>query len=357
MSPLGLAKRYAVELAVSALVLGEALFTSLDDASEVPHRLAFGLTLTVLACASLFLRRRFPLPVAAFTLLACGLYYPLTEPDGIVLLTFAVGLYTAAAEGHVRGAIALSVAAMAGVTIGEFQSTTGRHVDNFAFFLMTGWFIAVIAVGAVTRYRREAERTKETEARRRETEERLRIARKLHDVLGHHLALINVQAGAALHLKDPEQTEEALGTIKRSSKEALQQLRATLGMLRQVDMPGLADIDKLAESLRANGLSVRTEIAGTVRDLPADVDLAAFRVVQEALTNVTRHAAASAAVVRITYTDHDVSVRIDDNGSGGQVAPGNGIRGMSERAAALGGELTVAALPEDGFRVHTRLPL
>jgi signal transduction histidine kinase len=352
-----LLRRYAAEIAVTIAVLFGSVLALLDDGAKTPNHAGIGWALTVLACAALFARHRYPLPVAAFTLLCCALYYPLTDPDGVVILAFAFALYNAAAAGRIKGAALIAVIAMAGVTAGEVESTTGRHVDNFAFFLMTGWFIAVVAGGAVTHYRRDAERSKEAEALRRETEERLRIARDLHDVLGHHLALINVQASAALHRKDPAQTEQALGTIKSTSKEALQQLRATLGMLRQVDVPGLANVGDLVAPLLASGLAVRTEIDGALREMPPEVDLAAFRVVQEALTNVTRHAAASAAVVRIRYTDHDVSVQIDDDGSGGAANPGNGLRGMAERAKSLGGEFAAFARPEGGFRVQARLPL
>lgn len=127
----------------------------------------------------MFFRRRFPVAVTAFTLACCAVYYPLTDPDGIIILTFAFALYSAAADWHVKPAAALAAASMLGVTAGELTSTSDRHVDKFAFFLMTGWFIAVVAVGAVTHYRREAEQSKEDEVRRRATEERLRIAREL----------------------------------------------------------------------------------------------------------------------------------------------------------------------------------
>ncbi|SFW66850.1 sensor histidine kinase [Amycolatopsis australiensis] len=350
-------RRYAPELAVSVAVLAGSLLTVLDDGAKPAHHAVFGWVLTVLCCVALFLRRRHPLSVAGLTLVGCALYYPLTDPDGLVLLAFAYALYNAAAAGRIRGAALLVVAAMAGVAVGEISSRTGRHVDNFAFFLMTGWFVALVAGGAVAHYRAEAERTKEAEARARATDERLRIARELHDVLGHHLALINVQAGAALHRRDPGQAEEALGTIKDASKTALRELRTTLGMLRQADRPALERVAELAESVGASGLTVRTEIEGDARDLPPDVEHAAFRVVQEALTNVAKHAGAKTVVVRLGYGTDALSVQVDDDGRGGDAPPGNGIRGMAERARALGGEVTAAPREDGGYRVRARLPV
>ncbi|WIV61301.1 sensor histidine kinase [Amycolatopsis nalaikhensis] len=350
-------RRYAAELAVTVTVLVGTLFAVLSDRADPPHHAVLGWVLTVLCCAALFFRHRYPLSVAGFALACCALYYPLTDPDGLVLLAFAYTLYAAAAAGRIRGAALLVVAAMAGVVVGEVSSRTGRHVDNFAFFLMTGWFVALVAGGAVAHYRAEAERTKEAEARARATDERLRIARELHDVLGHHLALINVQAGAALHRRDPAQSEEALSAIKDASKTALRELRATLGMLRQGDRPGLDRVAELAESVGASGLTVRTEIDGVARDLPPDVEHAAFRVVQEALTNVAKHAAAKSVVVRLGYGADELSVQVDDDGRGGAAPPGNGIRGMAERARALGGEVTAAPLENGGFRVRARLPV
>jgi signal transduction histidine kinase len=350
-------RRCAAELAVTVTVLAGTLFAVLNDGAKPAHHAAFGWVLTVLCCAALFLRRRYPLSVAGFALVCCALYYPLTDPDGLVLLAFAYALYNAAAAGRIRGAALLVVAAMAGVTAGEIGSRTGRHVDNFAFFLMTGWFVALVAGGAVAHYRAEAERTKEAEARARATEERLRIARELHDALGHHLALINVQAGAALHRRDPGQAEEALAAIKDASKTALQELRATLGTLRETGRPSLSRVAELAESAGASGLTVRTEIDGVARDLPPDVEHAAFRVVQEALTNVAKHAAAKTVVVRLGYAADELSVQVDDDGRGGGATPGNGIRGMAERARALGGELTAAPKENGGFRVRARLPV
>ncbi|WP_206793421.1 sensor histidine kinase [Amycolatopsis sp. MtRt-6] len=350
-------RRYAAELAVTVAVVAGSLATILDNGAEPGRHVGIGWVLTVLACAALFFRRRHPLGVAALTLVCCALYYPLTDPDGHVLLAFAYALYNAAAAGRIRGAALLVVAAMAGVAAGEISLPTGRNVDNFAFFLMTGWFAALVAGGAVAHYRAEAERTKEAEARARATGERLRIARELHDVLGHHLALINVQAGAALHRRDPGQAEEALAAIKDASKTALQELRATLGMLRETGLPSLSRIAELAESAGASGLTVRTEIDGAARDLPPDVEHAAFRVVQEALTNVAKHAGAKTVVVRLGYGADELTVAVDDDGHGGAAPAGNGIRGMAERARALGGELTAAPREGGGYRVRARLPV
>lgn len=349
-------RRYLPEFAVTVAVLAGSLFAVLNDGAKPAHHAAVGWVLTVLACAAVFFRRKYPLSVAGLTLVCCALYYPLTDPDGLVLLAFAYTLYNAAAAGRIRGAALLVVAAMAGVAVGEVSSRTGRHVDNFAFFLMTGWFVALVAGGAVAHYRAEAERTKEAEARARANDERLRIARELHDVLGHHLALINVQAGAALHRRDPAQAEEALGAIKDASKTALQELRSTLGMLRQAE-PSLSRVAKLAESVGASGLTVRTEIDGVARDLPPDVEHAAFRVVQEALTNVAKHAGAKTVVVRLGYGADALSVQVDDDGRGGDSPAGTGIRGMAERARALGGELTAAPREGGGYRVRARLPV
>jgi signal transduction histidine kinase len=371
----GRAADAAIAVGTAVLVVAGTL-PQLTDQTRA-GRMLLGVGLIAAACAALYVRRRHPIAVAVFTLLACGAYYPFAEPDGPMLLTFVVGLYTVAMEGHLVAAIALATTAMGVLVLGELDD---RHIDNTGLMLFAGWLVAVIAIGGVTRNRRaylqeaerralDAERTKEEEALRRATEERLRIARELHDVLGHHISLINVQASAALHRlrQDPAQAEDALGAIKQTSKDALRELRATLGVLRQVDetaptapAPSLARLSELVDRAGAMGLSVRTEVEGGPRPVPAEVDLAAYRIVQEALTNVSRHAGTANAVVRIRYGDDDVRVEIDDDGRGaanGAGTGGNGIRGMGERARALGGELFAGARPDGGFRVRARLPL
>jgi signal transduction histidine kinase len=208
--------------------------------------------------------------------------------------------------------------------------------------------------------------------RRRAYEERLRIAQEVHDVVGHGLAVINLQAAVALHVvgRRPEQAEVALAAIKRSSKDALEELRGTLAVFRQPQpdhpdgawrpAPGLGQLDGLVTAVAEGGLSVEVAVSGERADLSAAVDLAAYRIVQESLTNVVRHAGPATATVRVGYEPGAVVVEIADTGRGrpsGAARPaGHGIAGMRERAAAVGGTLEAGPSAEGGFRVRARLP-
>ncbi|GAA4127747.1 sensor histidine kinase [Actinomadura keratinilytica] len=374
----------ALAAAVFAVVAAAVLSASARDAGADSSRVPWlGWPLMTVACAALYWRRTRPVTVCAVTLIACAVYYPYTEPDGPLLITFVVALYTVAAEGSVAVAALLGAAAMGFVAYGEVASTV-NHLQDATLWLLAGWFVAVIAVGGVVRNRRAylreaerralaAERGREEEARRRATEERLRIARELHDALGHNISLINVQANAALHglARDPDGAEAALGAIRQASKDALRELRATLGVLRQVDeagreappgpaAPGLARLDELTGRAGTAGLAVHTSVEGEPRPLPPETDLAAYRIVQEALTNVTRHSDAASARVRIRYGGDALHVEIEDDGpAAAKPAPGGGtgVDGMRERARALGGELTARSRPGGGFRVRARLPL
>jgi signal transduction histidine kinase len=239
---------------------------------------------------------------------------------------------------------------------------------------LLAWLLVLLAIGEVARVSRErgAERTRsrEEEALRRASEERLRIARELHDVLAHNISLINVQAGVALHLMDeqPEQARTALSAIKQASKDALGELRSVLEVLRRsgeeeprTPQPGLDELDDLVSRAGAAGVAVTVEVDGSPRELPAEVDLAAFRIVQEAVTNVARHAGQSSAMIRVAYGKHDLTVQVDDNGRGatpGTISGGgSGIAGMRERTAALGGQLDAGPRPGGGFRVRAQLPV
>jgi signal transduction histidine kinase len=217
--------------------------------------------------------------------------------------------------------------------------------------------------------RAEASRARQEQSRRQASDERLRIARELHDVLGHHLSLINVRAGVGLHLldSDPDQAREALGAIKVASAEALREVRGVLSTLNpqpgdapRSPAPNLADLDALAEETRAAGRAVTVDHTGDPVPVPGDVGRAAYRIVQEALTNVRRHAGpAASASITIGYRPDALTVRVEDTGPGpaSSTSDGNGIPGMRERAAALGGTLTATGRPEGGFRVDARLPL
>lgn len=362
-----------VAAATGVLVIGTTVWSAtVGDGRLNP----LGWVLLVTGCAALYLRRQYPVAVLAYTMLACGFYYPLVGAGSPILVTFMIALFSAAAGGHLTVAVVAVGVAAAGTAVGELTSPI-EHLDSISLFLLAGWAVAVIAMGVGVRtrkaYLREAERRAAEEARQRGTDERLRMARELHDVLGHNISLINVQASAALHrlTKNPSDdptAQDALSAIKDTSKQALRELRATLGVLRQVDedaplepAASLSGLDALLDRARSTGgLAVRKEVAGEPRPVPPEVDLAAYRIVQEALTNVARHAGAGTAVVRIGYQDEDVCVQVDDNGTGGQggtAKSGSGIRGMRERARALGGELSAGARPEGGFRVLARLPL
>lgn len=240
------------------------------------------------------------------------------------------------------------------------------------------WPLAVLTLGEVVRLARdriaqnaharaEEERRRHEETRRRASEERLRIAQELHDVLAHNISMINVQASTALHLLDdqPERARPSLSAIKDASKEALVELRSALDVLRQsgeraprTPTTGLDRLDALVERTRSAGLAVDLTVDGAQRPLPAGVDLAAFRIVQEALTNVIRHAQAGHVTVRVGYRPEELAVEVDDDGIGpaGADGAGNGIVGMRERASALGGDLSAGPRPGGGFRVHARLP-
>ncbi|MET8357595.1 sensor histidine kinase [Micromonospora sp. NPDC005171] len=326
------------------------------------------LLVVLLSSAALYLRRRHPVPVGVVALAAIGAYGALLHRPGPIMLVFVVALYTVVDEGYLAVAVGLGLASVLAFAVADSYDRSPNTM-NGATLLHAGWLVAVIV--GVTRNRRAylaeaqaravvAEQRVEEEARRRATEERLRIARELHDVLGHHLSLINVQASAALHRPDPVRSEQALTAIKQTSKETLSELRATLGALRQAPAvapaPGLNRLDDLIRAAARPELEIRTELAET-RSLPPEVDLAVYRIVQEALTNVARHASATAAVVRVRPDHDDVLVEVEDDGTGQPGSPGSGILGMRERARALGGSLTTGAQPDGGFRVCARLPM
>ncbi|CAL9309053.1 MULTISPECIES: sensor histidine kinase [unclassified Streptomyces] len=376
----------AVTAVVTAFVAGWTALSiaSAPSGSEPLSRTVLGWLIVAVGCGALLFRRRRPVAVAVVTLLASALYYPTSSYDGPLMVTFALALYTTAAEGRFVAAVALASVTLLAVGLGEIRQDEGRRqIDDTSLVMLAGWLISLVAVGRAQRTRLAylheveqralaAEREQEARARQSATEERLRIAREVHDVLGHSLSLINVQSSAALHrlAKKPEPAEalpaaaEALEAVKATSKDALRELRGTLGALRQADeeaptapVSGLDRLDELVGRARAAGLDVTARTEGTPRPLPPALDLAAYRIVQESLTNVTRHARARTALVTLSWADDALELRIEDDGEGAPDAGahGSGLRGMAERARAFGGELT-AGNTGRGFRVFARLP-
>ncbi len=357
---------------IVATLAGTIVLGLIRGGLPTPNALDF--ILPAIACGALLLRHRYPVAVLIIVSVAVAFYYPFARVDGLLIVLNFLALYTAADRGHLIAAIATGAASLLGMGLGESGGV--RHVDDSLFMMIAGWVVAAIAFGGVTRNRRaylheaerralEAEHGREEEARLRASEERLRIARELHDVLGHNISMINVQASAALHglKKRPEDAESALRTIKETSKETLRELRTTLGVLRQVDEDApTAPADSLArvESLVAGtGLEVRTELSGPLDGVPTEVDLAAARIIREALTNVSRHSGVGEARLTVTNESGHIVIRVEDDGPGATYTDGSGfgLRGMRERAAALGGTLEAGPRPEGGFRVVADLPL
>jgi signal transduction histidine kinase len=314
--------------------------------------------LLLAAAAVLVFRWRAPRVVLACCL-GLSLAYSMRTDSGLFAVVPAlVALYTVVAAGHRWLGIGVAAPLAAGAVGTALRDGAVAEVA----LLPAGWLVATVAVGEVVRAAHArvaaAERAGSAAAEHRAAAERLRIARELHDSLTHSISVIRVQAGVAVHLarKRGEEPAEVLLAIEEASGDAARELRETLGALRVAD--GLARLPVLVARTRGAGLAVTVTTAGSPRPLPSDVDAAAYRIVQEALTNVTRHAATAAATVLISYGAEELVVRVEDEGVGArEFTPGHGIVGMRERVAALGGRLAAAPRSAGGFAVHAALPL
>ena len=335
---------------------------------------ALAYALVAVGPIALLFRRRYPVAVLLVTFAATLTYWTTDYPRGPIFFALIIAFITTIMAGHRVVAVVVALAGWLAFTWLPYLAGNESRPGLAGTFGLLAWLLVLLAIGEVARAGRaraaETARTREEEARRRASEERLRIARELHDVLAHNISLINVQAGVALHLMDehPEQARTALTAIKQASKDALGELRSVLEVLRRsgeaeprTPQPGLAELDDLISRAGMAGLEVTVEVNGVRRPLPAEVDLAAFRIVQEAVTNVARHAGQATATVRVAYGEHDVTLQIDDDGRGGTpsaiAGSGSGITGMRERTAALGGRLEVGPRPDGGFRVRAELPM
>jgi len=362
------------------VVVAIAISVASEPDSRPPD--AFAYLLAVVIGAVLLARRRWPLAVLIVTVMTLLVYYSFRYPGVSPALPLAAALYTASAAGQFRWS--LLVAAFF-VGAGLFVRGFREQAPLFPLIISTmqdaALLGATVLLGETVRSRRlrlaeaqdrlrRAETDREREAARRVAEERLRIARELHDVLAHTIAAITVQAGLAIEVLDdsPAEARAALGAIRAASRAAMAELNATVGMLRAGDdtsaprspPPGLDQIDQLFAMARDAGLRVDVAVTGEVRPLPAAIDRAAYRIVQESLTNVVRHADATCVSVAIGYELAALAITIADNGRGaasGQPAPlGHGLVGMTERTVMLGGWLEAGPRPGGGFLVQAQLP-
>jgi signal transduction histidine kinase len=368
-------RRWVVDAAIAGAVtvcqVGLAYQSAARHGLRHGHPGWLGYLLLVAGGMSLLGRRRYPVPVLAVTL-------------GTALWTSALGVQTAwlaLIAAFFNAVLARKrAAAIASLIIGYVVSvwppwligSAGHPTTTFALALLAG-LITLLSAAELNRawYSRSVavRRGREEEEKRRASEQRLAIARDLHDVVAHNISVINVQANTALHLMDrqPERAREALTAIHDVSKQALAELRSVLGVLRAdgqgaplAPSPGLDRLDELASHARSAGIAVRLLEEGTPRPLPAGVDVAAYRIVQEALTNTVRHSGGSTATVHLRYDADALTIEVADDGTAMPPAhpgrPGNGMPGMTERARALGGTLEAGPSPGGGFRVLARLP-
>lgn len=301
-----------------------------------------------------------------------AVYLVLGYPYGPVVVSLVVVLVVSVVTGH-RVAAWLVAAGVLAAHSAAVVLDPARPWSWVGATATLAWTLLMLALAEVVRVRRERalthRRALREERRRQAGEERLRIAQDLHDVVAHHMSLIHVQASVALHLRErqPEQVDEALRVIKGASKEALVELRSLIDVLRDGEGPAprrpaasLAALDDLVERSRYAGLDVTSHVTGVPAPLPSSVEVAAYRVVQEAVTNVVRHAGATRAEITVEHTPGRLAVRVDDDGSGQPgvrgAEEGHGIRGMRERATALGGRLEVTPSPLGGLRVSATFP-
>ena len=313
-------------------------------------------------------------PRSAFVLITIGVggYLAAGTIFGPVFLAPALGIYAMAMALPMRQWLPLTALLVPMIGAGFWREPYFGLLDPRLYAaLVLGVAVAVVPalIALLRRSRRESERAaREQDRRRYAYEERMRIARDVHDVVGHSLSVITMQAGVALHVLDrrPDQVAESLEAIRSTSREALAELRMTLGMFRdepgapRAPLPGLARLTDLVAALRKAGRTV--ELVRDDQDdhepLPAAVDQAAFRIIQEALTNVVRHAGEAAATVRVWREAEGLGLEVSDDGRAIESPqPGNGIRGMEERARSVGGRLSVSTRPGGGLSVRALLPI
>ncbi|WP_103954715.1 sensor histidine kinase [Nonomuraea solani] len=332
-----------------------------------------GLGLITVAALSLAFRRSAPLAAGIVAAVAGFVYYAVHYPGVFAAAPVLACIYTLAAIGR-RGAAIWLASGLAVAVYGIMALASEDPAAGNAMTLLSGWLVAMVVVGEVARGRRaylraveqraeEAERTREEAALRRAGEERLWIAQELHDSLTHSISVVNVQVALAMELLErrPERVGEALAAIKESGHEAMRELRATLGVLRQGEPDGveagLSRLPRLVSRAEGAGLRVAHTVSGDPYALAPAVDRAAYRIAQEALTNVLRHAGPATVTLAVEYDPSKLVLRVENDGEPGTAGPGMGLIGMRERAVAIGGTLTAGPRDGGGFAVRAELPV
>lgn len=360
-------------------VVGVAIAAEVDDDSVAsPLAYLFG----VLFAAPAFFRRRYPVAVLCITAAVLVAYYALAFPPIGLALPLAAALYSAAEQGHPRWSVGIAAALLVlSTSVRIAQGDDLSYLLGFELAGSIGLMAAVIALGDSVRSRRmlrqemvrrerAAEIEREREAARRVEQERLQIARDLHDLLAHTISVISLHTDVATEAleDDPPRARRSLRSVRTACTQAVGELRATVEALRapadarpgdeRRPTPGLADLGHLVEAVSAAGVTVRVETRGTPAALATVADATAYRVVQEALSNVLRHAEATEVLVVLDHRDDTLTVSVADNGRGADSrAPGGwGIAGMHERVGLLGGTVTTETPEDGGFVVEARIP-
>jgi signal transduction histidine kinase len=376
-------RRHGFELLVVIGALVGALEVVLTDAARLDLQTSRWFAVPATACVVLALatRRRFPFaaPAAMWVLAAL-----LSSVEGQLVVAVA-SLYVAGmAASFLLGNVAdpararVGLAIVLGAAAIVVYDSPDPAAGDFLFvpgFMGIAWFAGFALrersgqAEAAQQRATQAEREREESARRAVFEERVRIARELHDVVAHHVSMMGVQAGAARLVidRDRDKAKDALAAIEASSRQAVDELHRLLGFLRQAGetddlapSPGVSQLPGLVAGMRESDLAVEVDVEGEERPLPPTVDVSAYRIVQEALTNTLKHAGASRADVRLRYGPGELELEIVDDGRGAgdpsQSGSGLGLIGMRERAALHGGQLTAGPLDGGGFAVRVRLP-
>ena len=338
------------------------------------HSVGPAVALVLLQTLPLLVRRRYPLPVLAAVLsasIATQFVVGSMPPFALGLALYTVASHTERRVALRAGVVTLVVLVVLLLARDGFDAR--ESVVHLIVFAAAAWILGDNVRTKRAYYRELEERAERLESEREEnirraaSQEQERIARELHDVIAHSVSVMVVQAAAANDVfeRQPERAREALRSIEESGRSALTELRRLLGIVRAHErerlapQPGLAALEELIEQVRGTGLEVELKLDGELGELPSGVDLSAYRIVQEALTNTLKHASADRARVQMGRRGHELSIEVSDDGSGpGETAGnGHGLIGMRERVALLGGELEAGAQAGGGFAVKVRLPI